>query len=392
MLTKTIPCQDCAAEKLKLEQLGFRYLGCEPIANREGFCTLSFADPAIADNAVEAGASVNPMLMGLAAEAVVRDAAAAETVPTELTTTQRATAKAIVNLFETGQVLGRYDQVTLLAGDSGHLTFGRSQTTLGSGNLGKLIAMYCANPGARFGPRLQRYVPQLLARDLNLDHDLKLHNLLRASADDPVMRGTQDAFFDQVYWTPASIAAQQLGFRTPLGYTVVYDSYVHGSWKTIRNRTTAQVGTPQSSGETAWVSAYVRLRRQWLGSHPKPILRATVYRMDALRRLIDQGYWSLNLPLVVRGKEISEQSLAGSPPGSYAGPLPASRSLSLQVPLARGLDVRLVQLALSDRDYDILADGIFGQTTFGQIKRWQSAQGETANGILDPAAITRLLA
>ena len=58
---------------------------------------------------------------------------------TTVTATQAATIKAIVNFFETGHVLGDYGQVTVLAGDTGHLTFGRSQTTLGSGNLHKLL-------------------------------------------------------------------------------------------------------------------------------------------------------------------------------------------------------------------------------------------------------------
>ena len=48
-----------------------------------------------------------------------------------LTITQKKTAQAIINIFETGVVLGNYGQVTLIDGDTGHLTFGRSQTTLG---------------------------------------------------------------------------------------------------------------------------------------------------------------------------------------------------------------------------------------------------------------------
>ena len=71
-----------------------------------------------------------------------------------LTPTQKKTAESIINLFETGEVLGDYSKVTLLAGDTGHLTFGRSQTTLGSGNLYELVRRYCDNGGARFGARL----------------------------------------------------------------------------------------------------------------------------------------------------------------------------------------------------------------------------------------------
>ena len=71
-----------------------------------------------------------------------------------LTPTQKQTAQSIVNLFETGVVLGDYGSVTVIPGDTGHLTFGRSQTTLGSGNLLDLLQRYCANDGGRFSHRL----------------------------------------------------------------------------------------------------------------------------------------------------------------------------------------------------------------------------------------------
>lgn len=48
-------------------------------------------------------------------------------MPTEL---QKNTARAIVNIFKTGSTQGKCGNVTLLARDSGHLTYGRSQTTL----------------------------------------------------------------------------------------------------------------------------------------------------------------------------------------------------------------------------------------------------------------------
>jgi chitosanase len=309
-----------------------------------------------------------------------------------LTTTQARTAQAIVNLFETGSVLGEYGQVTLIEGDTGHLTFGRSQTTLGSGNLHGLIERYCANAGARFGPRLATYLPRLAATDLSLDADLKLQNLLRASADDRVMRETQDRFFDEVYWQPAVRAAERLGFKSPLGTAVVYDSHVHGSWGRIRDRTTAIAGAPSSANERKWITTYVATRRQWLATNSRTDLRATVYRMDAFGRLIELGFWGLELPLVVRGAEISSATLNATPPGCYDGPEPGSRALALQTPLHRGLDVRLLQLALSDRGVDIRADGVFGQGSLRQVKAWQQANGLPATGIADIALIASLTA
>lgn len=309
-----------------------------------------------------------------------------------LTATQKLTAQAIVNIFETSQVLGDYGQVTVIAGDTGHLTFGRSQTTLGSGKLHGLLARYCANPGASLGGRLAPYLPRLAARDPSLDQDGRLHNLLRASADDRVMRDTQDQFFDEVYWQPALRSAQGAGITSPLGVAVVYDSIIHGAWKALADATRQQHGGLAAIGEQAWIRAYVATRRAWLANHRRRDLRPTAYRMEAFGRLIDQGYWGLALPLVVRGQEISATTLGGQPRGCFDGPQPGSRPLALESPLLRGLDVRRVQLGLSEQGANITADGIFGQTSVACLKTWQAGQGLPATGVADPALILRLMA
>ena len=54
-----------------------------------------------------------------------------------ITDLNKLSIQAIVNVFETGRAHGDYGKVTLLSGDSGHLTYGRSQTTLASGKIGR---------------------------------------------------------------------------------------------------------------------------------------------------------------------------------------------------------------------------------------------------------------
>ena len=308
-----------------------------------------------------------------------------------LTPTQKQTAQSIVNLFETGAVLGEYGSVTVIPGDTGHLTFGRSQTTLGSGNLHDLLQRYCRNDGARFGHRLAPWLPRFAAVDLGLDNEPRLHNLLRATADDPVMRETQDQFFDEVYWQTAARIAANLGVTSALGTAVVYDSTVHGSWKAMRDRTIAQSGSIATLGEKKWIAAYVATRRTWLTKHPRSDLRKTAYRMDAFQRLIEQGYWGLELPLVVRGAEISSTTLRATPPGCYDGPQPGTRTIALQSPLARGLDVRLLQLGLSEQGVPIKADGIFGQTSAILLKQFQAKKGLPPTGVADNILIGRLV-
>lgn len=111
--------------------------------------------------------------------------------------TQKKTAQSIINIFETGTLLCDYSIVTLIEGDTGHLTYGRSQTTLGSGNLHLLLKKYIDNPGARFRTALAPFLSRFVARDFSLDHEKHLHNIMRAAADDLVMRETQDVFFDE---------------------------------------------------------------------------------------------------------------------------------------------------------------------------------------------------
>ncbi|WP_218510676.1 peptidoglycan-binding protein [Variovorax sp. dw_308] len=375
-MNRNIPCEDCADRTLDTEQIGFHVTGCAPDPARPGRCILTFEEVAASAAAATAPAPAQ--------------AAPAAGVTAAITPTQAAAAKAIVNIFETGEVLGDYGNVTLIAGDTGHLTFGRSQTTLGSGNLALLLQKYCANLGARFGARLKPSLPRFVAIDHSLDNDLKLQNVLRATADDPVMRETQDIFFDQTYWQPALRAAGKLGLNSPLATTVVYDGFVHGAWAAMRDRTTQSAGAPDAIGERAWITAYVATRRDWLENNVRADLRPTVYRMDAFKRLIDQGFWALGLPLLVRSQEISAATLAAMPPGCYDGPHPGSRPIALQAPLARGLDVRLVQLGLSDRGVDIHADGVFGQTSANLVKTWQAQNGHPANGVLDAAMIGEL--
>lgn len=372
--SKTIPCVDCDTETKRHREEGDTVLGCSPIAGRPGMCEFRFEErPAHSAAAAAAAAGV------------------AAPVAPSVAATQARTAQAIINIFETGEVLGRYSQVTVLPGDPGRLTYGRSQTTLGSGNLSQLLLQYCQNHGSRFGPRLQPLLPRFAAGDAALDSDIKVHNLLRACADDPVMRDTQDSFFDSAYWRPALAASAKLGLLSALAVAVVYDSHVHGSWTTLRDLTDREDGTAGAIGEQAWIRAYVRNRRTWLANHALDILHGTVYRMDAFQRLIDLGQWGLELPLVVRGTEISTAALSAAPPECYDGPPAGSRSLGLQQPLQRGLDVRLVQLSLSDGGSDVKADGVFGQASVRCLKEFQLARGLPGTGVADPALIGELV-
>lgn len=104
-----------------------------------------------------------------------------------ITELQKKSAHAIVNVFETSLPQGDYSKVTLLRNDPGHLTYGRSQTTLASGNLFLLIKAYCDAPDAEFGEELSAYLGRLEDIDLSLDRDMTLRPVLREAGGDAVI-------------------------------------------------------------------------------------------------------------------------------------------------------------------------------------------------------------
>jgi chitosanase len=315
-----------------------------------------------------------------------------------MTDLQARTAKAIVNIFETGRLLGNYASVVVAPKDPGHLTYGRSQTTLASGNLYTLIASYCGSPGAVFANQLRPYLGRLQARDLSLDNDVNLRSILKQAGNDPTMHQVQDRFFDTGYWAPANRFAAnirlngQTGLRTALGVTTVYDSVVHGSFGTIRSSTNASFSQPAS--EQDWITRYISIRRGWLANNSIILLRDTVYRMDELKKLANAANWDLALDITMRGITITAAAL-GATPSDAQGQEPVRASaqdpnqsvLSLRTPYMVGTAVQLVQKALVNEGLlsQSNVDEIYGPLTAALVKRMQANHGLTADGIVGPA-------
>jgi len=299
-----------------------------------------------------------------------------------LTELQKKTAQAIVRIFETGKALGDYGAVTVIPGDTGHLSYGCSQASLTSGNLGMLVGAYCVAQGAEYAGKLEPYISALKKLDTRLDNDATLKTLLKAAGNDPVMRRVQDDFFDLKFWWPAVYTAEGMEIRSALGTLVLYDSRIHGSFDLISNRTTQKHGSPLMIGEREWIDRYIRERRDWLKNHSNTLLHNTVYRMDTLATLAMMGSWELDLPLTVRGVAITKAILTSSA---------ARRTLKLASPLMRGDDVKELQVLLNryleEQDtvragiLRLTADGVFGQKTDDALKVFQKAKGLNPDGI-----------
>jgi chitosanase len=302
-----------------------------------------------------------------------------------LTDVQKKTAQAIVNIFETGSVRGDYGQVTVQRNDAGHLTYGRSQTTLASGNLYLLVKAYCEAPGALFAGDLNLYLVRLAACDLALDNDTTLRNVLHDAGGDPVMHDVQNQFFDSVYWKPAAQSATNLGFKDPLSTAVVYDSCIHGSWQKVRDMTNAQFGAAGVKGERPWIENYVQTRKNWLGSSPNPLLQRTVYRMESFEQLIASALWDLNLPLRVRGVNIDADALEERTPVIASAHDNTQRILLLTTPLMTGEDVESIQTALKKTGIQVDIDKVFGQETDTAVRAYQRSKGLKPDGVVGPA-------
>jgi chitosanase len=306
-----------------------------------------------------------------------------------LTDIQKKTAQAIVNIFESGRPHGDYSCVTVMKGDTGHLTYGRSQTTLASGNLALLIQAYCDASGL-LSDSLRPFLSAFDRRDFKLDNNEKLKALLRESGNDPVMKRIQDEFFDRVYWGPALKSADYIGVNKALGITVIYDSKIHGSYYGMMELTNQRYGQAKDIGEEEWIKVYVSVRRDWLANNSNTLLRKTVYRMDSFKELIKGDKWELPLPLIVRSVVITEElfSPAYIPPSVISATGVNERVLFYTRPLMRGEDVKMLQKALGFPEKEI--DGIFGQKTDNAVSEFQKTHGLKVDGRVGPATRAEL--
>lgn len=226
----------------------------------------------------------------------------------KLTSGQRLILDRMINVFETGTIKGKYGAISIYR-DGPHLirqiTYGRSQTTE-YGNLRQLVEMY-ANAGGTYSDDLKSYVP-LIGNTALVDNEPFKQLLRRAGNEDPVMRATQDKFFDQVYFQPAEKWADANGFTRPLSMLVIYDSFIHsgGILPFLRARF-AELPPARGGDEKRWISQYAETRHKWLSTHSRADLRASSYRTKDLVREIGRGNWDLsNLPLMANGTPVDD--------------------------------------------------------------------------------------
>jgi chitosanase len=225
-----------------------------------------------------------------------------------ITSPQKQKILQVINVFETGNINGNYAAIALLLdgppGADGkpikQITYGRSQTTE-FGNLKALLQQYIAAKG-RFAAAFTPYLTRMGKRpSLCTDPDL-LAALKEAGKSDPIMKSTQDVFFDQLYFQPAFNWFTGMRFTLPLSLLVIYDSYIQSGSVPAKIREKFAEAVPKNGGdEKIWIKQYVNARHDWLANHPKAIVRGTVYRTQCFKNALGRNNWDLSLPVNANG-------------------------------------------------------------------------------------------
>lgn len=212
----------------------------------------------------------------------------------------------IVNVFESGTPDGDYGCISLYEdGPNGikQITYGKSQTTEW-GNLPDLLRTYIKNSG-KLSLNFMEYVAGDLGR-VSLVNNKTFISLLKEASSDPIMKTSQDEFFDKHYWEPAKTWFDKNGFKTNLAMLVVYDSFIHSGsiLKFLREKFSEKI--PANGGnEQNWIIEYCKARHAWLSNHSNPILRKTIYRVDNFLTAIKEENWDLSKTFVANGTKIA---------------------------------------------------------------------------------------
>jgi chitosanase len=217
----------------------------------------------------------------------------------------------VVNVFETGTPTGNYSNISIYADGPAivgqrikQITYGRSQTTE-YGVLKILIQQYIANNG-QFANQFKPYADKI-GKQPSLCTDATFKSLLKnAGQNDPVMKSTQDVFFDQLYYQPAFKWFTSMKFTLPLSLLVIYDSFIHSGSIPVFLRQKFPESVPVNGGdEKKWITQYLAARHDWLEHHSNKILRNTIYRPITFENAIAQNNWDLTLPIDANGTIVS---------------------------------------------------------------------------------------
>ena len=302
---------------------------------------------------------------------------------------QKQICNALVNIFEGGRPNGNYGAVGGLHNDKGHLSYGRSQVSLKSGNLYVVMSNYCAAPGNQYGKDLEPYLERMRVKDITLDGEVQLRAILREAGDDPVMRKVQDDYFDRNFYQPAMAHAKAANLSQALSCAIAYDAAIQGGWFPCSQAVNKGLGpVSETVSEEKWVARYLDERKTYLeGCAPD-----TVYRPAAFKTLLDSSNWDLKLPFAFRSVHLTEDIFAAPVEPvvpAPSGPLPDPDLDSLpilvpKVPYLRGDDVGRLQKMLADDGLKNAGDNVYGPFTQALVEQFQAKHGLKPDAVVGP--------
>jgi chitosanase len=164
--------------------------------------------------------------------------------------------------------------------------------TEGGGNLKKVLQCY-AEKGGKLAAQFAPCLPSL-GSGPTLAGDTKFIDSLKEAGKDPAMVKAQEECFEEFYLGPAFVWASSQGFRLPLSYLVIADSYLHsGSMLGFLMKSFPEKKPKEGGNEQAWIRAYAKARKQWLATHSNKLLNKTVYRVNCYIEQMDRGNWEM---------------------------------------------------------------------------------------------------
>jgi len=245
---------------------------------------------------------------------------------------------AIVSIFETGKPRGNYAELAVL-NDGAGISYGIKQFTHRSGSLLQVVEKYLATDATAERQTIESRLPVLRRSTKSgietLAGDERFKQALKVAAATTEMRATQHAVAHDRYMKKAIDECRAFGLTLPLSLAIVYDSIVHGSWRSLAEH----LGPVRN--EKTWINRYVEHRDEWLKSITR--LRSTTYRTTFFLKEIARGNWQLELPMYVHGylltasdfpeaSGVSSPTVGGAARGTQTGPLPAVRATDTTAP------------------------------------------------------------
>lgn len=225
----------------------------------------------------------------------------------------RKAAFAITNIFEGGAYTSYQNA------DSGIISYGRFQFTLGAGSLGTVCRRYCDRSLTATADNLRAdFLPRVLARDPGLRNEMRLRDLLLAAAEEDVMKSVQNEVATEGFWERMlNITARPRNIQLPLSLALLFDIAINfGVMHGLVTRAEDDLGVPQRSrvlengiSEQKLMTQVADIRKR---SHDRQAEREHLpglkLRGDFWMSMVVNGDWNLagdlNGNILVKGRPI----------------------------------------------------------------------------------------